>query len=87
MQQLIFHVFVRGEVVDAGFHFIPAQSRSCWHGLTGSSRVEESSPPHQTESEPEEELPQYQPFGEVALLIYSFQSASGSSSDHPPIWD
>ena len=81
------HAFVRGEVVDAGFCFIPTWSCSCWHGLTGSSRVEESSPPHQTESEPEEELPQYQPFGEVSLLTYPLQSASGSSSDHPPIWD
>ena len=81
------HAFVRGEVVDTGFHFIPARSRSCWRGLAGSSRVEESSPPHQTESEPEEELPQYQPFGEVPLLTYPLQSAPGSSSDHPPIWD
>ena len=53
------HAFVRGEVVDVGFRFIPAQSPSCWHGLAGSSRVEESSPVHQTESELEEELPQY----------------------------
>ena len=81
------HAFVRGEVVDVGFHFIPARSRSYWRGLTGSSQVEESSPPHQTESEPEEELPQYQPFGEVPLLTYPLQSAPGSLSDHPPIWD
>ena len=64
------HAFVRREVVDAGFHFIPARSRSCWRGLAASSRVEESSPAHQTESEPEEDLPQYQPFGDVTLLTY-----------------
>ena len=81
------HVFVRGEVVDVGFRFIHARSRSCWLGLAGSSRVEEPSPAHQTESEPEEELPQYQPFGDVPLLTYPLQSALGSSSDHPPIWD
>ena len=83
------HAFVRGEVVDVGFRFIPARSRSCWHGITGASRVDE--PPttseYQTESDPEEELPQYQPFGEVPLLTYPLQSAPGSSSDHPPIWD
>ena len=38
------HAFVRGEVVDAGFHFIPARSHSCWRGLAGSSRVAESPP-------------------------------------------
>ena len=53
------HAFVRGEVVDAGFRFIPARSRSCWCGLIGSSRVAESPPAYQTESEPEEDLPQY----------------------------
>ena len=53
------HAFVKGEVVDARFYFIPAQSCSCWRGLAGSSRVEEPSPAHQTESELEEELLQY----------------------------
>ena len=81
------HAFVRAKVVDAGFHFIPGRSRSYWHGLAGSSRVEESSPAHQTKSEPEEDLPQYQPFGDVPLLTYPLQSAPGSLSDHPPIWD
>ena len=81
------HAFVRGEVVDAGFRLIPTQSRSCWHGLAGSSRVEEPSPAHQTKSESEEELSQYQPIGDVFLLTYPLQSAPGSSSDHPPIWD
>ena len=80
------HAFVRGKVIDAGFHFIPTRSRSCWRGLAGSSRVKESSTAHQTESEPEEELPQYQPFGDVPSFNYALQSASGSSSDHPPIW-
>ena len=39
------------------------------------------------EEEPEEELPPYQPFEDVPLLTYPLQSAPGSSSDHPPIWD
>ena len=39
------------------------------------------------EEEPEEDLPQYQPFQDVPLLTYPLQSARGSSSDHPPIWD
>ena len=76
---------MRGEVVDAGFCLIPARSHSCWRGLAGSSRVEESSPPHQTKSEREEELPQYQPFRELPLLTYPLKSAPGSLSDHPPI--
>ena len=42
---------------------------------------------YKSESDPEEELPQYQPFGEVPLLTYPLQSAPGSSSEHPPIWD
>ena len=61
------HALVRGEVCDAGFRFIPAHSCSCWRGIARASRVDE--PPttseYQTESDPEEELPQYQPFGEV----------------------
>ena len=82
------HALVRGEVINAGFTFIPARSRSYWRGLPGATRVEE--PIHQAmeeEEDPEEELPQYQPFGDVPLLTYPLQSASGSSSDHPPIWD
>ena len=65
----------------------PTHSRSYWHGIAEAARVEESSPPYQPESDPKEELPQYQPFGEVPLLTYPLQSAPGSSSDHPPIWD
>ena len=83
------HALVRGEVCDAGLRFILACSRSCWHGIAGASRVDE--PPttseYKSESDPEEELPQYQPFGEVPLLTYPLQSAPGSSSYHPPIWD
>ena len=81
------HALVRGEVCDVGFRFIPARSHSCWRGIAEAAPVEESSPPHQPESDPEEELPQYQPYGEVPLLTYPLQSASGSSSEHPPIWD
>ena len=35
----------------------------------------------------EEELSPYQPFEDVTLLTYPLQSAPGSSSDYPPIWD
>ena len=31
------HAFVRGEVVDVGFHMSPTWSHSCWRGLVGSS--------------------------------------------------
>ena len=85
------HALVRGEVVDAGFTFIPAHSRSCWRGLPGATRVEE--PVHyaikeeEEEEDPEEDLPQYQPFEDVPLLTYPLQSAPGSSSDYSPIWD
>ena len=85
------HALIRGEVVDAGFTFIPTRSRSYWRSLPGATRVEE--PIHQAieeeeeEEDPEEELPQYQPFGDVPLLTYPLQSAPSSSSDHPPIWD
>ena len=83
------HALLRGEVCDAGFRFIPVRSRSCWRGIAGASRVDE--PPttseYKSKSDPEEELPQYQPFGEVPLLTYPLQSAPGSSSEHPPIWD
>ena len=83
------HALVRGEVCDAGLKFIPARSHSCWRGIVRASRVDE--PPttseYKSESDPEEELPHYQPFGEVPLLRYLLQSAPGSSSEHPPIWD
>ena len=85
------HALIRGEVVDAGFTFIPARSRSCWRGLPGATRIEE--PVHHAieeekeEEDPEEDLPQYQPFEDVPLLTYPLQSTPGSSSDHSPIWD
>ena len=44
-------------------------------------------PMEEEEEEPEEDLPPYQPFEDVPLLTYPLQSALGSSSDHPPIWD
>ena len=78
---------IRFREILGWFHFIPARSHSYWRGLAGSSRVKESSPAPQTESEPEEDLPQYQPFGDVPLLTYPLQNAPRSSSDHPPIWD
>ena len=61
------HALVRGEVCDSNFRFIHAYSRLCWRGIASASRVEESSPPHQVESDPEEELPQYQPYVDVPL--------------------
>ena len=79
--------FVRGEIVDAVFHLIPPHSHYYWRGIQGPPPVEEQ--PHdesEEESDPEE-LPQYTPFGDVPLLTYLIQSAPGSSSDHPPIWD
>ena len=83
------HALVRGEVCDAGLKFIPARSHSCWRGIIKASRVDK--PPttseYKSKSDSEEELPQYQPFGEVPLLTYPLQSVSGSSSEHPPIWD
>ena len=44
-------------------------------------------PMEEEEEEPEEDLPPYQPFEDVSLLTYPLQSAPGSSSNHPPIWD
>ena len=83
------HALVRGEVVDVGLRFIPARSRSCWRGLPRAARVEEPmyQPMEEEEEELKEELPPYQPFEDVPLLTYPIQSAPGSSSDHPPIWD
>ena len=73
------HALVRGEVCNAGLRFIPACSHSYWCGIAGASRVDE--PPttfeYQSESDPKEELPQYQPFGEVPFLTYPLQSAPG----------
>ena len=81
--------FVRGEIVDAAFRLIPSRSRSCWRGIAGPPQVEEQQHEEfEEESDPEEELPQYTPFGDVPLLTYPIQSAIGaSSSAHPPIWD
>ena len=44
-------------------------------------------PMKEEEEEPEEDLPPYQPSEDVPLLTHPLQSAPGSSSDHPPIWD
>ena len=81
------HAFVRGEVCDTAFNFIPARSRSCWRGFTPPSPIHEENVGEEEAPEPEEELPQYQPFGDVPLLTPPIQSAPGTSSDHPPIWD
>ena len=81
------HAFVRGEVCDTTYKFIPTCSRLCWRGFTLPSPVHEENIEEEEEPEPEEELPQYQPFGDVPLLTDPIQSAPGTSSDHPPIWD
>ena len=78
--------FVRGEIVDSAFRLIPAQMRSCWRGLA-LPPVEEHSIEEEEESDPEEVAPSYTPFGYVPMVTYPLQSAPGSSSDHPPIWD
>ena len=75
--------------MDASFRVIPTHSRSCWRGIRrppqdGDSEEEEE---EEEESEPEAELPQPTPLGDVPMLTYPIQSAPGSSSDHPPIWD
>ena len=81
--------FARGEIVDDVFRLIPPHSRSCWRGVEGPPPAEEQQYAESAkESDPEEEFPQYTPFGDVPLLTYPIQSATGvSSSAHPPIWD
>ena len=81
--------FVRGEIVDAVFHLIPPHSHSCWRGIAGPPSVKEQQYEESAEeSDLEEELPQYTPFGDVPLLTYPIQSATGASlSAHPPILD
>ena len=81
------HAFVRGEVVAVAFRFIPACSHSCWHGINAPPPVEDPPTSYQPESDPEEEIPHYPPFGDVPMITYPLQSAPDSSSDHPPIWD
>ena len=75
--------------MDVAFHLIPPHSHSCWRGIQGPPLVEEQQHKESTkESDPEEELAQYPPFGDVPLLTYPIQSTTGaSSSAHPPIWD
>ena len=80
--------FVRGEIVDAAFHLIPPRSYSCWRGIQGPPLDEEQQHEESKEESDPEELPQYTPFGDVPLLTYPIQSATGaSSSAHPPILD
>ena len=79
------HAFVRGEVIDAAFRFIPARSRSCWHGINAPPPVDDPPTSSQPESDPEEEILHYPPFGDVPKITYPLQSAPGSSSNHPPI--
>ena len=75
--------------MDATFYLIPPHSRSCWRGIQGPPPVEEQQHEEFVEqSDSEEELPQYPPFGDDPLLTYPIQSTTGaSSSAHPPIQD
>ena len=75
--------------MDASFRVIPGRSWSCWRGIRRPPQDEDSEEEEEEEeeSEPEAELPQPTPLGDVPMLTYPIQSASGSSSDHPPIWD
>ena len=77
--------FVRGEIFDSAFRLIPANTRSCWRGLTPVPPVEEHPMEEEEKSNPEEAAPPFTPFGDVPLLNYPLQSAPESSSDHPPI--
>ena len=86
--------FIRGEVVDAKFRVIPARKRSCQRGIRRppqddelESEEEEEEEEEEQESEPEAEIPQPTSMDDVPLLTYPIQSAPGSSSEHPPIWD
>ena len=83
--------FIRGEMVDAQFRVIPARKRSCWRGIRRPPQDDESKSEEEEEeeqeSEPEAEIPQPTSMDDVPLLTYPIQSAPGSSSEHPPIWD
>ena len=83
------HAFVRGEVVDSAFQFIPSTKRSCWHGIRKPPQDEDSEEDEdkEEESEPEAEIPQPTPLDDVPMITYPIQSAPGSSSDYPPILD
>ena len=81
--------FIR-EVVDAKFRVIPTRKRSCWRGIRRPPQDEESESEDEEEQEepaPEEVQPPPTLLGDVPLLSYPIQSESGTSSDHPPIWD
>ena len=85
--------------MDARFRLIPARQPSCWRGIRRppleEDSVEEESEEEEAEEEEEEQEehefeeapPQPTPLGDVPLLTYPIQSAPGSSSEHPPIWD
>ena len=73
-------------MVDSAFWFIPSTKRSCWRGIRRPPQDEDSEE-EEEESEPKEAQPQPTPLGDVPMLTYPIQSAPGTSSDHPPIWD
>ena len=79
--------FVHGEIVDSAFGLVPAKTRSCWRGLAPPPPVHEQHMEEEDESDQEEAAPSYPPFEDVPMLPYPIQSAPGSSSDHPLIWD
>ena len=82
------HAFVRAEVVDSAFWFIPATKRSCWCGIRRPPQDEDSEEEEEKEeSEHEAERLPPTPLDDVPMITYPIQSAPGSSSDYPPILD
>ena len=83
------HAFVRGKVVDSAFRFIPSTKRSCWRGIRRPPQDEDSEEEEEEEEESEHEakIPQSTPLDDVPMITYPIKSASGSSSDYPPILD
>ena len=73
--------------LDSAFHLIPAKMRSCWRGLALPPPVEDHPMEEEEESDPKDAVPPFTPFDGVPLLTFPLQSAPGSSSDNPPIWD
>ena len=74
-------LFVKGELVDAGFHLIPARSRSCWRGLVRPPPVEKEhdEEDEEDEEEDEEESQEGEPHANVNVPILQFPMQGGAS--------
>ena len=59
------HAFVRGEVVDSTFRFIPSTKRSCWRGIRKPPQDEDSEEEEADEEEVEEEEEESEPEAEI----------------------